>query len=73
MVAAKKGVSLALLLRAMDGWAFRCEAAGRLTFPMSNDAACHGKRCSQHPSSPLITRLGCNFDQNGGVTCDDQR
>ena len=25
----------------------------------------------QHPRSPLLTRLGCEFDQNGGVTCDE--
>jgi thioredoxin reductase len=25
----------------------------------------------QHPRSPLLTRLGCGFDQNGGVTCNE--
>jgi thioredoxin reductase len=25
----------------------------------------------QHPRSPLLTRLGCDFDQNGGVVCDE--
>jgi thioredoxin reductase len=25
----------------------------------------------QHPRSPLLTRLGCDFDQNGGVACDE--
>jgi thioredoxin reductase len=25
----------------------------------------------QHPRSPLLERLGCRFDENGGVACDE--
>jgi thioredoxin reductase len=25
----------------------------------------------QHPRSPLLAKLGCRFDDNGGVACDE--